>query len=131
MVPVEFFVPKVSIENAENFYAKLAAGCHRLVPASDRRVYEIEWDHDGEDWTATVGEHLRGKKIRTVRPKGRPFVSTETTPLSDPATVLAIFAGIPYMVVTDARPLGAVLSSWANPFMAGEPSIVRCFGLAQ
>jgi hypothetical protein len=48
-----------------------------------------------------------------------------TDHLSDPATVLAIFPGhpghpgLPALVVTDA----ARGSEWANPFMAGNPTI--------
>jgi hypothetical protein len=50
-----------------------------------------------------------------------------TTPLADPAIVLAIFSDDLYIVATDARPLGLSPSYWANPFMAGKPTSVKFF----
>jgi hypothetical protein len=48
------------------------------------------------------------------------------TPVSDPATVLAIFPGDPFLVVTD-KGVAGVRSEWENPFMAGMPSSVARF----
>ena len=52
---------------------------------------------------------------------------------SDPATVRAIFAGDPSMVMTDAEPFGTVVSVWDNPFAAPKHTIsnVTYFGLSQ
>lgn len=121
-----FFVPKASSsEDAEHLYANLAQLCGRPVPEPAQRVFQIEWVHDGDCWVATVGERLHGRRTRTRRRKGTAREVTE--PLSDPAIVLAIFPEVPYLVVTDARPLGSAPSSWANPFMAGRPTSINRF----
>lgn len=121
-------MPKASRDETERIYQELAEWCQRPIPNVDQRIYEIEWEHDGEEWTAIVGEKLRGQRVRVRRRRGR---DVETrTPLSDSATVLAIFAGEPYFVVTDARPLGSVVSAWVNPLMAGRPRDVRYFANA-
>ncbi len=122
---MHFFVPKASPEEAESAYAQLAEWCRRPLPKGDRRIYEIDWVHDGEEWTATVGEPLRGRRIRTRRVRGETVA--KTTRLSDAAVVLAIFPGAPYLVVTDAVPLGTTRSAWVNPFMAGVPEAIRYF----
>jgi hypothetical protein len=108
----------------EDAFSRLAALCQRPVPPVNDRVRRIRFVHDGEEWIASVGERLRGEKVRTKRDKrGR----RETrSPISDPATVLAIFPGDPYLVVTDK---GAGSGShWTNPFMAGIPASVQKFG---
>jgi len=89
------------------------------------RIREIEWTHNGEFWVATVGETLHGRRVRTRRARGKPY--EETTALSDPALVLAIFPGASYWVATNARPLTPVVSYWVNPLMAGHPTAVRRF----
>jgi hypothetical protein len=58
---------------------------------------------------ASVGRRKAGMKVR------------------DPAVVLAIFPGVPWLVVTDARPVGTKLSAWVNPFMAGRPERFEYF----
>jgi hypothetical protein len=87
-------------------------------PPPDKRIYSIDFVHDGTHWTATVGEILKGTSTR-LRTRGGRRVEV-TTPVSDPATVLAIFAGNPYMVATTGGI--AVRSAWVNPFMAGIPT---------
>jgi hypothetical protein len=82
--------------------------------------------HDGEEWTATVGERLRGSKLRKTRRRGIGSIE-RTVPLSDPAVVFAIFPGYPYMVVTNHGIGQSVGSAWANPFMAGEPRRITLF----
>ena len=73
--------------------------------------------HNGEEWTATVGERLVGRRWKAV---GRPRIE-RVQHLSDPARVLAIFAGHPFAVVLDGT-----RSAWNNPFYAGDVrSIVR------
>ena len=121
----DFFIPNTPSENAEVLFVQWAGWCRVAVPPPDERVYEIEWTHDGDNWIATIGRQLRGRRIRRRRRKQGTVDVTQ--PLSDPATVLAIFPGDPYFVVTDARPVGSVVSEWANPFMAGRPSAVRRF----
>jgi hypothetical protein len=121
----DFFIPEVRSDEAETLLTRFAALCKVAVPPIEERVYEIEWTHDGQDWVATVGQRLRGRRIRKRRRRHR--VVETTQPLSDPATVLAILPGTPYFVVTDARPLGDVVSAWENPFMAGQPRVARRF----
>jgi hypothetical protein len=52
-----------------------------------------------------------------------------TTPLTDPAVVLAIFPGFAFSVVTDAEPIGVIVSSWPNPIRVTRPTSVRRFGV--
>lgn len=52
-------------------------------------------------------------------------------PVGDSASVLAIFPGNPYIVVTDAGRTGGLLSRWVNPFMAGKPRSVAYFSEAK
>jgi hypothetical protein len=123
---VKFFVPECTPENEEQIYGELAAWCRRSPPSDDgERVYSIHWTHDGEVWTATVGQRLSGERMKRRRQRGE-WRETRT-PLKDGAVVLAIFAPDPFMVVTNAAPTSRVLSKWANPFMAGEPSSVTYF----
>ncbi len=110
-----FFVPGAAPENQETEYEKLAKWCLRNSPKLGNRIYSITYIHNGEEWTATVGKPLRGKKIKTSRP------------VFDSATVLAIFPGEPYMVVTNSRIDPNVKSYWENPFMAGRPNSVVFF----
>jgi len=124
----EFFIPNVASDEAETRLAEFAAWCGCPVPPQDRRVQHIAWTHDGEQWEAMVGRPLRGSETR-MRQRNYRRVEV-TTRLSDPATVLAILPGNPYFVVTDARPIGHVISRWANPFMAGVPSRVEYFDLS-
>lgn len=120
-----FFVPEASDDQAEQTYEALAAFAGRAPLPVERRIYEIVWMHDGEEWTATVGATLRGSltKTKTVRGARREV----TQRLSSSARVLAIFPGDPYLVVTDAQPIGPRPSDWANPLGAGGPSGVRRF----
>ena len=104
-------------------YAELAEWCGRAPDA--RRIQSIDYLHDGVIWRATVGEPLRGTKTQRRRRGGKAV--DVSTPVSDPATVLAIFPGTPYLVVTNGRPLTDLVSWWANPFMAGKPEVVRYF----
>lgn len=119
--PPPFFIPFVEPEDMEEAYAELAraARCAPLPPGE--RIYSITFTNRGETWTATVGKQLTGEKI--IRKSGRGGATEHIQHLSDRATVLAIFPGIPWMVWRDAVP-----SAWENPFMAGEPKSVRRFG---
>jgi hypothetical protein len=119
-------IPAVKADNQESAYAELAKWCRRPVADPEKRVYSITFVHDGERWTATVGESLRGRRIRRTRSRGTRVEREES--VSDPAVVLAIFAGVPYMVVTNHRLAEhRVGSAWENPFLAGEPESVTYF----
>jgi hypothetical protein len=122
-----FLIPGTSDDELERRYAELAAMCSCEPPPPGERISSIRYGHDGSEWVATVGETLRGEKITRKRRKGEWVERRET--LTDPATVLAIFPGSPYLVVTDKGPfLGNANSWWENPFMAGVPKSVRHFG---
>lgn len=126
----KFFLPNVPPADEEEAFARLATWCSRPVPERERRIYSITYTHDGEEWTATVGQTLRGiRRWRPSRKRSRSPFAPEPPPehLSDPATVLAIFAGAPYFVVTNKRLEEGVYSAWENPFMTGQPSSITLF----
>lgn len=121
-----FFVPAATPDNQESVYEEFARWCNRTVPDQGRRIYSITFVHDGEEWTATVGESLRGRRFCTTRSRGVKIEREQ--PISDPAIVLAIFAGTPYIVVTNHLLGGRnVGSAWENPFFAGQPKSVTYF----
>jgi hypothetical protein len=125
--PPVFFVPAATSENQESVYAGLAKMAQTSLPPVSNRIYSITYTHDGEVWTATVGEKLKGVGYKTSRVKGKKL--ERVLRLSDPAVVLAIFPGNPYMVVTNHRIAVDVGSRWVNPFMAGVPDEVTYFSL--
>jgi hypothetical protein len=112
-----FFVPQSPGESDETCYTALAAFAQRPVPPLSERVYAIAYTHNGEHWVSTVGETSRG--TRTVG-RGK---KARTKPIADGSTILAIFPGNPYMVVTDKGLMRPVASDWANPVMIGPDSI--------
>lgn len=116
----QFFVPAATDENKESIYSDFAAMCNATVPTLENRIFSIVFSSNGEIWTATVGETLRGTRSR----KGG--IGHEQS-VSDPALVLAIFSGSTYQVVTNQGIAGNVGSRWANPFLAGEPKSVTYF----
>lgn len=120
-----FFVPGATPEDQEAVFAELARFAGRTAPQLSARVYSITFDHDGEEWRATVGETLSGVRSKWIRSKGT--IVERETPLRDAALVLAIFSGAPYLVVTDSRPIGRVRSAFQNPFRAGAPKPVTRF----
>jgi len=118
----QFFLPAATLDTQEASYAKLAGLCGRPVPVLAERIYSMTFVHDGERWTATVGETLSGVRIDTKRSRNKRI--ERKTHLDDPATVLAIFSGVPFLVATTGGI--TVPSKWGNPFLAGQPeSIVR------
>ena len=121
-----FFLPPIAHYDASEqdaAYVEIAEKCGRSVPA--QRVYSITFRHDSDLWSATVGERLTGSKTQQT---GQADNSTEqTTPLDDAATVVAIFPGTPYLVVTDSGIISGGRTSWENPFYAGTPTSVTYF----
>jgi hypothetical protein len=94
------------------------------------RVYSITFDHNGEEWTATVGKILKGLSRKTIRVKGEYQTRERVEHLSDPALVLAIFPGVPYVVITNHKLASlSVGSEWENPFFA-RPRVVARFSSA-
>lgn len=132
-----FFVPAETPETYEAKFAKLAKFAGKTVPPLSERIYSITFDADGvlEEWTATVGKSLRGHRRRITRPRGRKKFELvpqleRLQPLSDRATVLAIFEAVPYVVVTNKHVDPTVRSIFENPFLAGQPKSVTHFTLA-
>lgn len=115
-----FFVPGTEPGTEEAVYAELAKSCGATIADPDKRVYSITFMRDGVEWTATVGELLHGIGRKRVGRRGTK--NEQQISHSDPATVRAIFAGVPYQVKTDG-----VRTQWANPFLAGQPVRVRHF----
>ena len=121
-----FFVPASTPETQESLYASFAKSCKREVPAPGERIFSIAFSQYGENWEATVGQPLQGSKnVTRRRILGRKVVRRSW--LSDPAVVLAIFPGIPLLVMTNQGLAGNVGSSWANPFPVGAPQSITYF----
>lgn len=123
----KFFLPAATDDvQAERQYLTFAEWAGVAAPERTARIYSIRFVHDGEEWVAAVGEALRGVKLqRKGRSRRAPI--ERTTPVYDPAIVLAIFPGVPYRVVTNEGLVGRVGSRWANPFLAGAPDSVTRF----
>jgi hypothetical protein len=124
-----FFLPPIAHYDASEqdaAYVEIAEKCGRPVPA--QRVYSITFRQASDYWSATVGERLTGTKTQQVGPTDETDNSTEqTTRLDDAATVVAIFPGTPYLVVTDSGITSGGRTSWENPFYAGAPTSVTYF----
>jgi hypothetical protein len=120
-----FFVPAATLETQESVYTQFAKWCGIPAPPTDKRVYSIVFSHDGEIWHATVGESMHGTRYSTHKMKGKKVERSQ--PVNDPALVLAIFPGSPYIVVTNHLIAENVHSRWANPFLAGEPKTITRF----
>jgi hypothetical protein len=120
-----FFLPRATDdEQAERLYEALAdfAGCE---PAPrGQRVRSIAFTLDGATWVAEVGEELCGR--RTTQQLRRGELIERTEELGDPARVLAVYPGTPFLVVTDASPITGTPSEWANPFTT-QPDEVTLF----
>lgn len=122
-----FFVPAAAPESEESVYADFAKWCGRTVPPVESRIFSITYRHDGDEWTATVGETLRGIRRHVTKSKGKKVERSQH--IGDPALVLAIFPGVPFMVVTNHRIAGNVGSAWENSFLAGQPTAITYFSL--
>lgn len=121
-----FFLPPIAHYDASEqdaAYMEIAEKCGRPVPT--QRVYSITFRHDSDYWSATVGERLTGSKTRQIGAKHKG--TEQTTRLDDAATVVAIFPGTPYLVVTDSGIISGGRTSWENPFYAGVPTSVTYF----
>jgi hypothetical protein len=115
-----FFLPDSAPAEEETTYARYAEACYLIPPPPlGQRIYSITWKHNGEEWTATVGQCLRGIR-RKKASRGRP---ARQEPLSDAAVVQAIFPGVTYRVVTNS----AYGSQWVNPLLAGVPTSITLF----
>jgi hypothetical protein len=123
----QFFVPAATPDNQDSIYSELARWSNGVVPNESGRIYSISYEHDGEEWTATVGASLRGVRHVSKRSKSKKIERTEH--LADPAVVLAIFPGRPFIVVTNHQIDESLRigSRWANPFYVGTPKSITYF----
>lgn len=122
---VRFFVPGVPADKQEETYSSLAERAGRPTPSNDSRIYSITYQHNGGEWTATVGEKLHGHTI--ADPRARSNKRRTEKPLGDSAVIVAIFSGVPFLVFTDSGHGSGSRSAWENPFMAGQPTSVTYF----
>lgn len=97
-----------------------------IAPQLEDRIFSITWENNGEEWTGTVGETMSGTRPKTSRSKGKKVERVET--LYDPATVLAIFPGSTYLIVTNQGIPTSVRSAFVNPFFVGQPKSITRFG---
>lgn len=122
---MEFFAP-VADEEIEEIYPELAtmAGATAPLRPSDR-VYSVTWMlAAGETWTATVGERLTSSTLTSPDDEGNQLRQDR---LSDTATVLAIFPGEPFRILTTAEPFTRKSSAWPNPVLVDQPTAVEYF----
>ncbi len=118
-----FFLPRAADdEQAERRYA--ARGEFAACEPAPRggRVRSVAFTQDGVRWVAAVGEELRGERTTSTQRRGELVERTEA--FADPARVLAVYPGAPYVVVTDAPPITGTASAWANPFPASPDEVV-------
>lgn len=116
---MKFFVPDAEPEKYEDLYAAYAAMCKTGPLPDGERIQSISWrSNPKETWTAEVGRQLSVKvdKVKGTGANRREFVERR----NDAAKVLAIFPGVPYMVVTNKGLDARVRTEWDNPFYASE-----------
>ncbi|MCY7326341.1 MAG: hypothetical protein LH605_09460 [Microbacteriaceae bacterium] len=126
--------PSDANEAAYRRLAELAA----MVPAAPgRRIRQVAFKVGRESWTAEVGRKMTGTRPEHRRRKGE--FTTTTEKLSGHATVLAIFDGTPFTVVTDGEqaasapsapessPSAPESSLSTNPILVDKPSRVAYF----
>ena len=90
-----------------------------------RIIKLIKFKHDGIEWTAQVGEKLRGVQYKTVHNRKNGNYSERIKHFEDSARVVKIVKMKQdiYYVYTDAYPNNEIVSGWLNPFMIGRNSI--------
>lgn len=122
-----FFVPFTPSDAVEARYVLLAqrAGCF-AAPPREERIASVSFAHNGEEWTAEVGKRLYGKRSDGLMLNGQQLIREHET--DDPAVVLAIFPGNPYVVITDGGKAEQRISRWSDRFTVGRPFHVAYFG---
>ena len=111
---MRFFLPEFREDEWEDRYQGMRSA-HSLV--SDRRVYRVRYQHDGNEIEATVGRQRttqRNKRIRAGHYEltGRPRPSGNV--------IVAILEANPYYIYEMPGP-----SAWANPSLAGQQAILE------
>ncbi|KQO13413.1 hypothetical protein ASF09_04020 [Sphingomonas sp. Leaf242] len=117
----QFFMPFTEPEKQEQAYQELSGSVGGGSREPAERIYSMTWKTDGVTWTATVGEELRGTETKKI---GRGRAATyRDVPHHTSDTVMAIFDGVPFLIVHDNKS-----RVWNMPIMAGSPSRVVRFG---
>lgn len=88
-------------------------------------ISSIDFESNGEEWTATVGQKLHGIKRTSYMRNGVGLERTQR--LEDEATVTSITQGENNVctVTTNKWPLTEARSAFENPFWAGVPAHIR------
>jgi hypothetical protein len=115
-----FFFPILDADKHEDAYAIFAKLYGRIVPLPEKRIYSISFIQDGTYWVATVGKSLKGERHPT--PRREAGKAEDSQQISDPAVVLVIFEGHPFLVVTNGH-----RTQWANPFYVASPTSIQYF----
>ena len=122
----------------EAVYRSLAQVAGRIPAAPGRRIRQVAFKVGRESWTAEVGRKMAGTRPEHRRRKGE--FTTTTEKLSGHATVLAIFEGTPFAIMTDEQtdeqpdeqqaasaPSASESSPSTNPHLVEKPSRVAYF----
>jgi len=122
----------------EAVYRSLAQLAGRIPAAPGRRIRQVAFKVGRESWTAEVGRKMAGTRPEHRRRKGE--FTTTTEKLSGHATVLAIFEGTPFAIMTDEQtdeqpdeqqaasaPSASESSPSTNPHLVEKPSRVAYF----
>ena len=126
----------------EAAYRGLAQVAGRVPAAPGRRIRQVAFKVGRESWTAEVGRKMAGTRPEHRRRKGE--FTTTTEKLSGHATVLAIFEGTPFAIMTDEQadeqpdeqpdeqqaasaPSASESSPSTNPHLVEKPSRVAYF----
>jgi hypothetical protein len=123
-----FFVPGCTPEEQETAFAAMANDLPDAMPVPEpgKRIYAISFQHDGDMWSAKVGESMKGR-----RPVWKGRKKTETVvPIEDPAIVVAIYPAYRdnlFWLYHDGGLGSRQRSKWALPFMAGQAGILDYF----
>lgn len=121
-----FFVPFTTPYEGEAAFEELARMAGLAAPAQEEeRVFSIVFIHNGDVWSAKVGERLYGRRSYQSTFAGKPV--DQVFEGSDAALVLAIFPGTPYVVVTDGGKAANAPTRWPKVVAAGRPVVVKRF----
>ncbi|GAB3139663.1 hypothetical protein [Marisediminicola antarctica] len=124
-------LPDAGLPDANEAAYRRLAGLAGAVPAAPgRRIRRVAFKVGRESWTAEVGRKMAGTRPEHRRRRGE--FTTTTERLSGHATVLAIFEGTPFVIVTDEEQAASALpasesSPSTNPILVDKPSRIAHF----
>jgi hypothetical protein len=116
---MKFFMPAAnSPEQAEQAYQTIRTELRAAEP--DRRVYSVEYKHDGSRCVARVGDRVTSATYFPQKRGGTDNLRYGE-PVETGAPVLAIFPGSVWQVYqSPVHP-----TQWENPFLVGPPMIIH------